>query len=228
MKKTFFYALAVYCLLMACNNKRTADNNPPKLDTLKLPQLKFDSNIAATYKTKFGIVIPRSYLILDSLAIELNNDSKVDTIVILSPLPLEDDKYAEYSNDSSKRLLVELLNQGGKSIVRNTYDNLVSKIGGVLSKYNGIGKTENGFEIKHESGSKYSWSYTAEFSNEFVDRIVLTRIVKVCRFDDREKILKYHFNNKSPAELNTNDSIKINCNCEKTWEFLERNENERD
>lgn len=175
------------------------------------------------YYTRFGIAISKYYVVNDSLGLDLNKDGKTDTIVILSPVLLED-SYISCGNYSPKRILVEILNLDDGVKVRNIYSNLISDIGGVLSKYNGIKKNKNGFEISHYSGSKYSWNYAMEFSTKSADSITLIKTKKECSVNSNNKSLEYHYDSQSARLFDIMDTINSNCGCDVQWIELEKTE----
>src|ERR1700752_2182236 len=167
MKNIFLILTAV---LFGCNSEKPNDlvaENNSNTDTISLVVVNngHSAEYFNKYYQRFGINIQHYYQITDSLPIDLDSNGSIDTIVILTPKSLEDAEYFDKKIDSlPKRLLVEVLNINGKSKVRTIYQSLVSDIGGVLSKYRGIEKTDNGFVLKHEAGNKYTWLYNVEFS----------------------------------------------------------------
>jgi TonB family protein len=162
---------------------------------------------------------------LDSLSVDLNRDFLVDTVIILSPIPLEPiaENYNCELEKDPKRMLVEIIYNEGKSKIRNVYPNLISNVGGVLSKYNGIFKTKDGFKIVHQAGAKYSWQYTIEFSTANKDKITLSRIIKRCSYEGETRNLNYYFKNQSIEKINIPDTLRSNCDCDKYWTDLEKN-----
>ncbi len=183
--------------------------------------MAFQEELIGRYYSRFGVSIPRYYVVSDSLAIDLNGDQFKDTLVVFSPLVLEDGRFGSSTN-GPERVLVEIINVAGQSKIRNTYVNLVSNAGGVLSKYNGMSLTDNGFEIRHQAGSRYSWEYVAEFSTAFRDSIYLVRLQKECSFDYSSEQEEYLFGQKSVREVSIDDSLSVNCNCDRIWGKLER------
>lgn len=176
-----------------------------------------------SFYKRFGVVISNYYTVIDSLPIDLNSDSVIDTIVILSPVPLEPiaEDYNCNFEKQPKRLLVEVINDKGKSKIRNIYKNLVTDVGGVLSHYNGIFKTKNGFRIVHQSGAKYSWTYTVEFSTATKNKLTLIKILKDCSYEEKERNLEYDFKNQSVEKINIPDTLQLNCNCDNYWLEME-------
>jgi hypothetical protein len=92
----------------------------------------------------------------------------------------------------------------------------------ILSKYSAIFKTKNGFGLRHEAGSRYSWTYFTEFSTEKEDSIYLIKIRKICSFEGYEEISEYPYEYINLNELNINDTLKSNCNCDSLWLHLEK------
>jgi hypothetical protein len=89
------------------------------------------------------------YVVLDSLSIQLNQDSLMDRLLVLSPMSLEYVTRNCPQDQNPKRLLVELI-QGENGVrVRRIHANPISDMGGVLSQYNDISLTTGGFEIVH-------------------------------------------------------------------------------
>lgn len=235
---TKFFGLLISIMVMsiACSdfkNTKADLTNVNRFDTIKfeIPNLnELDDSCVTTSKSyykRFGLILSRYYIVEDSLAIDLNRDSKIDTVFVLSPVSLQ---FVECNNllrfdTIPKRLLVEALNSGnGVSRIRKIYDNLISNAGGVLSKYNGMNITSEGFAINHEAGSRYSWEYTMIFSTKELDSLKLTQIIKRCSFDEAEKKISYDYypNGMSVAKININDTINSQCNCDSIWHQLEK------
>lgn len=218
--------LISFCILSSCYKQDSKEVHSIVMDTLYIHGLNLPDNIEkdlSKFNLKFGIAIPKYYLVKDSLAIDLNEDALMDTLILLSPILLEDSKYSDYLTAGAPgRILVEVINLGRSSKVRNVYKNLTSNIGGVLSKYSGISRTKDGFEIRHESGNRYSWSYTSNFSIHNHDSIYLIRLQKICSLNGLDEKREYFFERKSVQQINIADTIKNNCNCDKLWMDLEK------
>ena len=118
---------------------------------------------------------------------------------------------------------VEVVYEKNKANIRKVHSNLISNIGGVLSKYYGILPTENGFEIQHESGNRYTWIYSVELSNKYPDSLTLFKIKKECGYDGIQKIIEYNYNFISLNMFNIQDTIQKNCSCDTIWSKLEKN-----
>lgn len=180
-------------------------------------------SISNLFYKRFGVIISDYYIIKDSLALDLNYDSIIDTLIVLSPLNLEIN-YSDCQIDSStKRLLVEIINDHGKARIRNIYSNLISNSGGVLSHYNGIFKTKNGFKIVHQAGARYSWLYSMEFSFTYRNKLTLKKIIKICSFDGFDKTQEFNYNQLPVDNINMSDTLKNQCNCDLLWSELETN-----
>lgn len=221
----FFFLLGLF----SCKSINTRkDVEERDYDTLMIAnQILSESDdkneLLSSYYIDFDIVISNYYIVTDSIAIDLNDDNLIDTIVLLTPVVLEDERFKDYlKEESPKRLLVEILNTPNGSKIRNIYDNLASSIGGVLSKYAGIYKTNQGFEIRFQSGSRYSWSYIVEFSTHHPDSIFIVRQEKICSFDGRDMRYEQFFKKASVSIISISDSIDNNCNCDPIWEKLEQ------
>ena len=182
------------------------------------------AKLSNTYYKRFGITISSYYIIRDSLAIDLNNDYFIDTVVIFSPVSLEPiaEDYNCNFQKQPKRILVEVINNNGSSKIRGIYSNILTDVGGVLSHYSGIFKTNDGFKIVHQAGAKYSWTYTIELSNSKNDKLSLVNISKVCSFEGNEIKQDYNFKALPIEEINMPDTLQLNCNCEKHWLELEK------
>lgn len=227
---SFIFKLLVISFLYSCNTgiKNDTEQGGQTIDTIKVEVEPIATNQNSNnpffhnYYNKFGVMIQDYYSIKDSLPIDINSDGLIDTIVVLSPITLEQVEY--YNKDvtqTPKRIMVEIINHGDYSTVRNKYSNLISDIPSVLSKYNGLKLTDNGFKIIHESGSRYSWVYEVELSTEFPDSLTLLKIEKECSYDGSSSIKEYSYNNSSVKNINISDTIKLNCNCDSLWENLE-------
>lgn len=227
MKATCLFIYLLGFLLVACNQTEVKKRQLTSvLDTVNVEitpivSEKEQTELLNTVYVKFGIAIPKYYLLEDSLPIDLNRDNLIDTLIVLSPVSLEDPDYSDCKVEIvPKRLLVEIINDNGNSKIRHSYSNLISNIGGVLSHYNGIFKTKKGFSIVHEAGARYSWSYSMEFSVEN-DAIALVKVLKVCSFDGNVKKVEYEYKNLPIEEINVSDTISQQCNCDKFWSELD-------
>ena len=237
--KIYYYSIAIFVFALSCNSTtKKSDritveiNTKPhfKEDTIKaigysIP-IKKDSCslIANNFHKKFGVFISDYYIILDSLNIDLNNDKVIDRLLVLSPQSLDSEESICKMLVSPKRLLVEIINNNNNntSKIRNIYSNLISDVGGVLSHYNGIFLTNNGFEIIHQAGSKYSWTYKMIFSVRDSNHIKLKAINKTCTFNGIDKKIKIHYKNVTFDKISISDTLKKDCNCEKLWKELEK------
>jgi hypothetical protein len=223
----YFVIIIFSTLLIACNRSGSPTNSVGISDTIRVSnmQVGVTPEVRAEYLnhfySRFGVVIPKYYLVVDSLALDLNSDGFIDTLMVLSPISLEEVEHSNLQIETTpKRLLVEILNMKGISKLRNIYENLISDIGGSLSKYNGLKPTECGFEINHTSGSKYSWSYSTVFSTKSKDSLQLLKIKKTCAYDGKEKNIEYVIDNRSIKNINVQDTINANCNCDALWESI--------
>lgn len=213
-------------LLFACSREKEPCCSNTVQDTIKVDtNRKYVKSICPDsvneYYSNLGIIISKYYDIRDSLTIDLNRDGLIDTLVVLSPFSL-DVSYNCRLDSVLTRILVEIINCNGYSKIRNIYSNLISNIGGVLSKYNGINLTKEGFEINHSSGAKYTWHYTTEYSTQFPDSIFLVKIRKTCSIYSFDSSVEYHFNKYSTTKVNIPDTLYNQCNCENLWKELEK------
>ena len=226
--KNILFITVCSILFYSCSGYKVKEIRQSTItDTLEITKpfltRKGGKELVGNYYTKFGIVIPEHYIVKDSLAIDINRDSLVDTIVLFSPIWLEDPQYkGTLKLDPLKRVLVEVLNTGKGSKIRNSYYHLISHIPGVLAKYAGMYPTKSGFEIQHQSGSRYSWTYTTELSTGYQDSLFLVKSEKICSFEgnDSKKVLL--FDKKSVKEINIQDTINKNCNCDSIWKYMEK------
>lgn len=183
-----------------------------------------DTNLRKPYESyseRHGLIIQDYYQIIDSLAIDLNSDNVVDEVLVISPLSLDDPAYNNPKIDADpKRLLVEVVNKGGVKVIRNKNSNLISNGGGVLFSFLGITKTKEGFSLMHGAGNKARWTYSVELSVEDPNILSINKISKECAYEDGVKNFEYNIKNISLIELNIQDTIKNNCNCDKAWEEL--------
>lgn len=215
-------------VLFGCNSEKLdkvlTENNMDSVsfNTInKKPLSNKNPELFTKYYQRFGIMIQQYYQITDSLPIDLDLDGSIDTLVVLTPKSLENADYFDKMNDSlPKRLLIEVMNMKGISKVGGIHQNLISDAGGVLSKYIGIEKTNNGFELKHEAGNKYTWIYNVEFSVRKNESIALKKIHKECGYDDEVITQEMEYDNYSLEKFNLLDSMKINCNCDESWKLL--------
>lgn len=226
-----------FITIVSCNNTISSGNltlvqNPGDTLYYKFIEGKSDVkdsclNFINSFHKKFDIYISDYFVILDSLAIDLNSDDIIDRVIVVSPLSLEasvGDKCQDHDT-VAKRLLVEILLSNGRGKIRQIYSNLISDVGGVLSPYNGISKTEDGFQIVHEAGAKYSWQYSNRYSvtKGFV---ALVETYKKCSYNDKEKEVTYRYDNISASKVNIQDTLAHQCNCDEYWEELEKSESQ--
>lgn len=222
------FALVVILSCIPKSNSTNVSTNQNFIDTIHFDNDNDGSELCKklnhSYFKRFGIVISKYYVVMDSLAIDIDCDLLVDTIIILSPISLEPigENYDCNSEKDPQRLLVEIINDRGKSKIRNIFPNLISNVGGVLSHYNGIFKTKDGFKIVHQAGAKYSWLYTIEFSTANKYKLTLEHISKTCSYEGKEKNLNYYFIKQSIEKINIPDTLQSNCNCDKYWLDLEK------
>lgn len=221
-------------MAISCNSttNKTEDIIPEKefvmkiSDTIKAIGFKDNASacleITGKYHKNFGIIISDYYITLDSLSLDLNNDSKPDYILVLSPRSLEDEYNPCNGDKSPKRLLAEIIITKHGSKLRKIYSNLISDTGGVISHYNGISKKGNGFEITHEAGAKYSWLYKTGFIIS-KNQILLSKITKTCSVDGKGKTIELPFKNRMTEKINVPDSLNNDCNCDKIWKSLDSN-----
>jgi hypothetical protein len=220
----------VLILAVSCNikTKRTSFNQEVS-DTLYYQSPKrSDSNdtclhLINTFHKKFNIYISDFFVILDTLSIDLNNDRVMDRLIVASPLSLEANNEGKclFGQDTlSKRLLVEVLYLNGEGKIRRVYRDLISNVAGVLSPYSGIFLTQDGFKIVHEAGAKYSWKYANRYSVNG-GLISLVETDKTCSYDNKEKNVTYRSKNVSAAEVNIQDTLARQCNCDGYWAELE-------
>src|SRR3990167_10496641 len=104
----------ILLFLLSCNYRSSTTKLGAVKDTITVDKNYIaDKNnckdFTGLYYTRFGIAISKYYVVNDSLGLDLNKDGKTDTIVILSPVLLED-SYTSCGNYSPKRILVEILN----------------------------------------------------------------------------------------------------------------------
>lgn len=235
--KIYYYSLAIFVFALSCNSTTKKGDKIAKeistirhfeKDTIKamgftIPVKKDSCSLKVNnFHEKFGVFISDYYVILDSLNIDLNNDKVMDRLLVLSPLSLESEESICKMDISPKRLLVEIINNKNTSKIRNIYSNLISDVGGVLSHYNGIFLTNDGFEIIHQAGAKYSWTHRMIFSVSDTNHIKLKTINKTCTVDGVDKNLKVDYKNVTYDKISISDTLNKDCNCDKYWEELEK------
>lgn len=227
----YLFFILIISIFFSCGNSNTQNNEDvyftdtikASIDSKLLSKNEKLLELSKKYYTKSGIVISEYYEVWDSLSIDLNFDMRADTIMILTPIPLINTEYYDNSLEPYlNRLLVEVVYEKNKANIRKIHSNLISNIGGVLSKYYGILLTKNGFEIQHESGSRYTWIYSVEISNKHSDSLTLFKIKKECSFEGNQKSEEYIFNDYPLGNINIMDTIYNNCGCNSIWNELER------
>lgn len=234
--KIYYFSITIFVFALSCNST-TIKSDKIATEINLLPHFKEDtikavgfsipvskepcSIIANNFHKKFGIFISDYYIVLDSLNIDLNNDKVIDRLLVLSPQSLESEEIICMMDDSPKRLLVEIINKNNTSRIRNIYSNLISDVGGILSNYNGIFLIKDGFEIIHQAGARYSWTYKMIFTVRDENYIKLKTIYKTCTFDGIDKNLKFDYKNVTFDKISISDTLQKDCNCEKNWEKLQ-------
>jgi hypothetical protein len=204
-------------LAVSCSSIRKSSYflNQNQFDTLTFGCSSSTSTKPPSFYKRFNILISSFYEIIDSLAISLNGDTYIDTIIIVAPNVSD----KQVSCMDFKRLLVEVLNDKRRGRIRKVYSNLITDVEGVLSSYNGIYKTTNGFKIVHQAGARYGWEYSVEFSTQGA-MLKLVEVHKKCSYDDRFLDVHTHYKNVSVDEINVPDTLKNQCNCDLFWSML--------
>lgn len=228
MKNITILSIAIF--LMSCTNNTSIESEVKKekdsmLDTLKLENniVLNDHNLLNSYNVHFGIAVQSYYEVKDFLPFDINSDGIIDTLAIFSPLVLENPEYFDLSlEEDPKRLLVEILVTDNSTTIGNIYPNLISNIGGTQSKFNRIEKIDDGVQIVHESGAKYTWEYYVVLSNSNQDGFTIKRIKKKCSINNEGKDEEYSFENLSIEEFNITDTITANCGCDSIWEAMSK------
>ena len=188
-------------------------------DTLRVASSVKDPDLIDKYYLFSDIAIPNYLEFEDSLNVDLDSDGDKDVLVLFSPKTLVDPDYFGMEGDMAHRIVVEIISDSGDSRIRNQYSNLVSNIGGVLSKYSGMELTNKGFKITHESGSRYSWTYKTFF--DINESISLNKISKVCALGEESQEVNFEYENGlSLDSFNMVDTLNVDCNCEKIWAGL--------
>ncbi|MCL2597677.1 MAG: hypothetical protein FWD66_08500 [Paludibacter sp.] len=221
-----FIVLVLYFAFFTSNNITAHKKIDNQKDTIKSNTIDI-CNLSDKYFNFGGIVISDYYVVSDSLYIDLNRDNLTDCLLVLTPKPLLPEFNNCFSDDVNYcRILVEIINDNGRYRIRNTYDNLIDNIGGVLSEYNGMYKTKNGFKIIHEAGAKFSYEYTMFFDVK-QNGVYLSKITKGCNYDGIDSIETYRYLDRSPKLININDTINQNCNCDNIWDKFQTMSDDR-
>lgn len=180
------------------------------------------SQFVVGYKLNSGVLISNYYSVIDSLSLDLNDDKYIDKVLVLEPISLGPSVTAcDLSFDRNpKRLMVVVMNAplvGAK--IREVYKSILSDTGGVLSHYDGIYATRNGFKVVHRAGVNYAWEYSMEFSTE-KSRITLREVSKKCSFGDKTDSLLFRYYGLGLDKVNLPDTLANQCNCEAAWSKL--------
>ncbi|MDR6808945.1 hypothetical protein J2Y45_006159 [Dyadobacter sp. BE34] len=176
----------------------------------------------AGYRLNSGVFISNYYSVIDSLSLDLNDDKLTDKVLVLEPRSLNPDATTcDLSFDRNpKRLLVVVINAplaGAK--IREVYKSVLSDAGGVLSHYDGIHVTRNGFKVVHTAGAAYAWEYSMEFSTG-KNRITLREISKRCSYGDKSDSLLFRYHRLGLDKVNVPDTLSNQCNCDAIWSKL--------
>lgn len=224
--KRIIILLTVVIFFMCCNHAGdVVSTSNIQMDTLKVKveNYQLDSlykRLLTTYRKTHGIVIPEYYAIIDSLSLKLNSDSSDDEILVLSPVVLDDPALYRPKIDSvPKRLLVEIIKTQGESKMLNSYNNLISNVGGVLFNFTGLQKSEDGFSIKHEAGNKATYSYSIYLIG-YKEKLIIKSIKKECGYEGENRTFDYTYQNLNAESLNLKDTLAQNCNCDVFWSEL--------
>jgi len=185
--------------------------------------IEFENNCKSNkydgYYNFQGVAISNHFMLLDSVYVNLNEDKQLDLLIVLSPKELDCPENC-YSVEMD-RLVVELINHDTRFYVRNTYGNLISNIGGVLSKYNGIKVKGQNITISHCSGSRYRWEYSVKLSSDGINKLTLVEICRTCKFENDSISDIFKYSNMDLTLFNVNDTINLNCNCDNFWSQLQ-------
>jgi hypothetical protein len=230
-KRNILILPILFCLTIVCschsinghNQGEIIENDSVKMDQNVLKAKLSDSCFLKVkgYNLTCGIMISNYYLVEDSLILDLNNDKESDYLLMLSPVGMEEPDY-NCSLDNAKRLLVEVISNHGKSKIRHIYSNLLTDISGLLSPYNGMDKCQNGFEIRHMAGQRFTWDYIVQFNTSNEERIYLSKIIKECSVEGQPIKEEYFYKDYPVEKINITDTLKKDCNCYKLWEKLDK------
>ena len=168
------------------NNKNCLQKRKVISDTIN-PKHKTPLNskcfkISKGYFKRFGLTISKFYEVSKVLPIDLNNDKRVDTLVILTPLSLipnaEQGGVCYRKNIVENRLLLEILNLKNHQKLSKKFNNLISNESSIAwLGYEDIKVTNNGFELLGYRGQSCIFEYNISVVNKnsefYIDNIKL-------------------------------------------------------
>ncbi|MCA0447915.1 MAG: hypothetical protein LCH54_16980 [Bacteroidetes bacterium] len=204
--------LFLITILLGCvnvNKNTYSEKTNLEFDTLKV-NYKINYCSQNKYYFKYGIYIPIALKSIDEIAIDLNHDKVVDSLIVFQYNSNNWGDSILFLDDEIPNYLVEVLNYEDQSKIRDIYPDLILNTGHLLSFYSGIYRTENGFEIIHQAGAKYSWKVIQNISTADNKKIKLRYIQKICTFDGIDSILTYNTFNTEEMEFKIKDSIQNN------------------
>lgn len=177
------FIVLLFSIISCHNSSHRMIEKKELLDTIQ-PEYKIANNspcfdISKGYFKKFGIVISNFYEVTKILSIDLNNDKKMDSLIILTPNSLIPDAEKGgvcYRKDTiENRLLIKILNLDNKrelSIFKNVISNNSSA---AWDGSEDIKITKNGFELIGRRGQGCVFEYNIYILNNknrlYVDSI---------------------------------------------------------
>lgn len=171
MVRTLIITVVLILIISCKNNSPILTQNKQEInDSIKPRFLNKNSNCYANslkFKKKFGYVISDFYDVSDEQAIDIDNDLKKDTIIILSPLNLTPATDCELNKGKSidNRILIISMSNGKKFLFENVITNDLG-IGTLGAEF--IKEGKNGFILEKEIGQSCLFKYEIQitYSND--------------------------------------------------------------
>lgn len=225
--KNYIPSVMFLALLVACSNNYNSINH--KTDTKPVKPQIHTENIEHCDDTisfilndvckefnelhcYYQVAVPEYYSVIDSLSTTIDNIKHC--FIVLEPIDLVDVEYD--CKGDKKRKLVHIIIKKGIAQILTEYDNLVSNNGGVSSPFNSISLNNQILEIKHSFGNRYNWDYIMSLN---IDKAGLSlNMIKVeCSAPEKTNGAEYKYKQLAIKTINIDDTMKINCGCDKYW-----------
>lgn len=218
MRKINLLIVLLMCTFSCHNPNNGVIKKRMLLDTIQ-SEYKIANNspcleISKGYYNKFGIVISNFYEVTKILSIDLNNDKKMDSLIILTPNSLipsaEKGGVCARKDTIDNRLLVRILNIGNKREL-SVFKNVISNNSSVAwDGCEDIKITKNGFELVGRRGQGCIFQYNIYILNN-MNRFYIDSIKFYSSCSDKKE---FKVNYEKPLLLENFkkeiiDSIKI-------------------
>lgn len=222
MKKLLRIISGIYLIFLP--SFAFSQNSAPFKDTLfyRFPHSIVERGIAEGFFTYKSINISSYYVIEDSLTVDLNNDAADDMVLRLAPTYLyEENLQSDSLADSMcfRPMLVLLQNpQTGNFTIQDVYYQQYDGAGGVMSCYNGMQRSTEGFKTFYQAGAHYNWEFIVSYIFD-QDTLFVKDIINRCKYNIAEfdTVIKTNFNQTPAVAINIKSYLEDSCLCCQIW-----------